>query len=259
MEALRREAGTNGYDFDVLDHAALARRLPRIGPDVAGATYCPHDGHANPLKLLRGLHAGFRARGGIYRAGAPVADIAVRPGGGFRIEAGGGAVEAGKVVLAAGLGNRRLGERIGMHIPVTPSQGQLMVTERAPPVFDIATNLVRQTDEGSLLLGYSQEDRGFDTSTHSPTLRDIAWRCLRAFPFLAGLRIARAWGALRVMTADGLPIYDASTDCPGAYVVTCHSGVTLAANHATHVAGWIAEDATPDEFACFRADRFDVH
>ena len=40
---------------------------------------------------------------------AAVADIAVRPGGGFRIEAGGEAVEAGKVVLAAGLGNRRLG------------------------------------------------------------------------------------------------------------------------------------------------------
>ncbi|MCB1127189.1 MAG: FAD-dependent oxidoreductase, partial [Verrucomicrobiae bacterium] len=96
LEGLRREAGTNGYDFDVLDHAALARRLPQIGPDVAGATYCPHDGHANPLKLLHGLHAGFRARGGTYRAGAPVADIAARTGGGFRIQAGGETVESSR-------------------------------------------------------------------------------------------------------------------------------------------------------------------
>ena len=89
---------------------------------------------------------------------------------------------------------------------------------------------VRQTDEGSLLLGASQEDRGFDTSVLARTSRDIAHRAVRVFPCLAALRVVRTWGALRVMTPDGFPIYDRSQTHPGAFVFTCHSGVTLAAN-----------------------------
>jgi hypothetical protein len=42
----------------------------------------------------------------------------------------------------------------------------------------------------------------------------------------------RCWAALRVMPKDGFPIYDQSDSCPGAFIATCHSGVTLAANHA---------------------------
>ena len=44
----------------------------------------------------------------------------------------------------------------------------------------------------------------------------------------------------RVMTPDGYPIYQQSTQCPGAFVVTCHSGVTLAANHVFTIAPWLA-------------------
>ena len=38
--------------------------------------------------------------------------------------------------------------------------------------------------------------------------------------------------ALRVMSPDGLPIYEQSPTAPGAFLITCHSGVTLAAVHA---------------------------
>jgi len=52
----------------------------------------------------------------------------------------------------------------------------------------------------------------------------------------------RSWSGLRVMSPDGLPIYEASATRPGAYLVTCHSGVTLASLHAGEVARAIAED-----------------
>ena len=38
------------------------------------------------------------------------------------------------------------------------------------------------------------------------------------------------------MTQDGFPIYDQSATHPGAFVACCHSGVTLAANHALTLA-----------------------
>ena len=43
------------------------------------------------------------------------------------------------------------------------------------------------------------------------------------------------------MSPDGFPIYEESSEFPGAFVVTCHSGVTLAAAHALKLAPQLLE------------------
>ena len=79
------------------------------------------------------------------------------------------------------------------------------------------------------------------------------------FPRLAPLNVVRTWAALRVMTQDGFPIYDQSSECPGAFVATCHSGVTLAAIHALTLAPLIAKGEWPAEtFEAFSSRRFHV-
>jgi glycine/D-amino acid oxidase-like deaminating enzyme len=60
------------------------------------------------------------------------------------------------------------------------------------------------------------------------------------------------------MSPDGFPIYQASTESPGAFVVTCHSGVTLAAQHAGALATWIRGGEQPKETLSFKAERFYV-
>jgi glycine/D-amino acid oxidase-like deaminating enzyme len=61
-----------------------------------------------------------------------------------------------------------------------------------------------------------------------------------------------------VLTPDGAAIYDESETHPGAFVATSHSGVTLAAINARHVARWIAAGETQPGFEKFSARRFDV-
>ena len=73
-----------------------------------------------------------------------------------------------------------------------------------------------------------------------PVSSVMAARAIRMFPLLARLNVVRMWSGIRVMTQDGFPIYDQSETCPGAFVVCCHSGVTLAANHALTLAPMIA-------------------
>jgi glycine/D-amino acid oxidase-like deaminating enzyme len=60
------------------------------------------------------------------------------------------------------------------------------------------------------------------------------------------------------MTPDGYPIYQASEECPGAFVVTCHSGITLAAQHAGPIADWIRGAPEPAILQHFKAERFHV-
>ena len=79
-----------------------------------------------------------------------------------------------------------------------------------------------------------------------------------AFPFLGALNVVRTWAALRVMSPDGFPIYQQSESAPGAFLVTCHSGVTLAAVHALVLPPLIAAGALSADLDVFAARRFDV-
>ena len=45
------------YEVKMLSRAETGRLLPAIGPDVAGASFCPLDGHADALRLFRALPA----------------------------------------------------------------------------------------------------------------------------------------------------------------------------------------------------------
>lgn len=254
LAAIRDEVGGD-YPFEMLDRATLLQRMPHIGPTVVGASYSTMDGHVNPLKLLRALHTACSRRGVMLRTGQPVQRI-THANGLFTTHGGGLQCRAPKLVLAAGLGNARLAAQVGLHAPVRPIRGQLIVTERTAKFLDHPTGYIRQTDEGSIQLGDSMEDVGHDDGTTTDALAQIARRGVASFPALGQLNAVRMWGALRVMTPDGYPIYQQSSSCPGAYVVTCHSGVTLAAAHAFRIAPWIDGAAAPEGLDVFRGDRF---
>jgi len=262
QELLEREArlralqdALGDYPFQMLDAADLKARLPLIGPAVVGASYTPQDGHVNPLKLLRALHASAQAKGVGLHSGVQVERIDCAPGE-FRVITERGCFVAARIVLAAGLGNPALARQVGLHAPVAPNRGQVLISERVRPFLDYPTINVRQTDEGTVQLGDSMEEVGFDDGTCAEVMAAIARRGVSTFPLLRDVRLVRAWGALRVMSPDGFPIYQQSTTRPGAFVVTCHSGVTLAAAHALRIAPWIMGGARPAELQAFSGERF---
>jgi glycine/D-amino acid oxidase-like deaminating enzyme len=257
MTRLHNQLADRPVPFEVLDHARLKAMLPGLGPKVVGGIYCPADGHVNSLRLFDALHESARRRGVVFRGNAGVDKIG-RTEGGFRITCKAGEVRANRIVLAAGLGNARLAPMVGLHAPVKPERGEILVTEKLAPFLHHPMGTIRQTDEGGVMIGDSKEEVGFDNGTDRRVLAGIAARAVATFPLLARVQIVRSWGALRIMSPDGCPIYDRSTTAPGAYVVTCHSGVTLAAVHATVLAPQIAAGALAPGLGAFSARRFDV-
>ncbi|MBV9861357.1 MAG: FAD-binding oxidoreductase [Alphaproteobacteria bacterium] len=245
------------YPYEFVDRAQLRQVFPQIGPEVVGASFCPLDGHVNSLRLFRALHTAFARLGGRYLPRHRVDDIAHRDGE-FRVTAAGRSFAAARVVLAAGNGNRRLAPMVGLEAPVRPQRGQVIVTERAAPFLTHPIVTLRQTDEGGIMIGDSLEEAGFDTRLGLGVLGTMASRAVRMFPVLGRLNVVRSWAALRVMTPDGFPIYDQSADAPGAFLCTCHSGVTLAAVHAGKVAPMIAAGVLSPDLAPFSAYRFGV-
>jgi glycine/D-amino acid oxidase-like deaminating enzyme len=162
------------------------------------------------------------------------------------------------LVLAAGLGNRDLAPLIGLKQAVKPQRGQIMVTEKLPLQMRYPMVTLRQTAEGSMMIGDSHEDAGLDVSSTRPVMAEIASRAERILPALSHAQIVRSWAALRVMSPDGYPIYDQSPDIPGAFAVTCHSGVTLAAAHAFDLARCVHDGHLGPHLTSFSERRFDV-
>ena len=242
------------YPFRYLGHNALKEVVPEIGPSVVGATYCPKDGHVNPLYLLRALHTAFKRKGGRLVNGAKVDRITpLSPG--FEVNHV-RSWRAERVVLAAGLGSTRLASMVGLRAPLRPNRGQVLVTERVQPFLRYPTIQIRQVAEGAVQIGDSQEDAGFDDSTTPEVIAHLVRRAVSIYPLLEHVRVIRSWAALRVMSADGHPIYDQSRSHAGAALAACHSGVTLAAAHALVLSAWLDGDHAPGYIDVFSADRF---
>jgi glycine/D-amino acid oxidase-like deaminating enzyme len=245
------------YPFEVLGHNALRKEEPHIGPKVVGAILHHQDGHANPLKLLMALAADVRRMGGRVLTGKTVTDVS-KPDA-FRIDcADGNTLDADRVILSAGLGAMQLGPKLGFKAPIRPQRGQVLITEKLPKLINRPSLIARQVDEGGIQIGATNEEVGLDDRVTQPGLSGLAAEAIAAYPALAKAQLVRSWGALRVLSPDGLPIYQESTEMPGAFLVTCHSGITLAAVHARVLPDWLeGTDAAPD-LEVFSEARFAV-
>lgn len=244
----------------MLDRGELERRFPalRLGADVAGASMGELDGHVNPLQLLAALQKAYLRRGGQLRSNSSVTAISQLSTGGFEVTAGAYRARAERVVIAAGLGSSKLGPMVGIEVPLRPQRGQLLVTERLAPLLPVPASGLRQTSEGTVMIGVTQEDVGYDLATTSEGAVRMVRKALRILPDLAKVKLVRQWSCLRVMTPDGNPVYASSLSHPGADLATCHSGVTLASLHAGPYAKALLEGVLPSSLSVFNHGRFNV-
>ena len=260
LDALQAQTPELAPSTQILDRGELLRRFPsmRLGDDVAGASLGALDGQVNPLRLLAALQKAFLGLGGELRNNHAVSAIHKLPGGGFEVIAGDFRASAERVVIAAGLGSSALGPMVGLDVPLRPLRGQILVTERLAPLLPIPASGLRQTGEGTVMIGVTQEDVGYDLSTTADGAVRMTRKALRILPDLARAKLVRHWSCLRVMTPDGNPVYASSVSHPGADIATCHSGVTLASFHAGAYAKALANGALPNTLRIFHHERFNV-
>ena len=254
---MHNQVGAADYKMEMLSASEVRKMLPLIGPEVSGGSFCPLDGHVNSLRTFRAFHTGFKQFGIDYFPERPVSAIGYSSGE-FRLATPKGEIHAGKIVLAAGNANQTLAPMVGLSAPMSPTRGQIVVTERTMPFMPHVLTTIRQTDEGTVMIGDSKEDELDDRVLKHSVSAVMADRAQRMFPHLARLNVVRSWAGIRVMPQDGFPIYDQSESHPGAFVACCHSGVTLASNHAFEIARMVAAGALePDLVGAFSAARFE--
>ena len=255
-EHLRKQLNSD-HPYEIWDRKRLLQEEPEIGPDVVGAIYGAEDGHVNPLKLLNAYTAAIRKLGANLITGTNVSDISQDKSGTFQVTLEDGRIySSDKVVLSAGLGAAQLGPKLNFKALVSPQKGQVLITEKLPKKMKRPSGIIRQVDEGGIQIGDSKENAGFDNNDTIETTAAIAERAIAVYPFLEHTKLIRSWGATRIVSPDGLPIYQQSKTHPGAYLVSCHSGITLAAVHSYLLPHWLEQSTNAPDLEVFSEDRF---
>ena len=128
-----------GLETHLLLGPELHAFAPYLADDLAGAVWCPDEGHANPLLAapLFALRAG--ERGALVRTQAAVTAIESHPDGGahrFTVTTSRGHIAAHRVVNAAGAWANDIAELTGLRFPIRADGLHLNVTEPREKVLE---------------------------------------------------------------------------------------------------------------------------
>ncbi|WP_161629983.1 NAD(P)/FAD-dependent oxidoreductase [Desulfogranum mediterraneum] len=262
VEAITRSCREVGLDYPVRmlnreEFAALIPEMP-LGEEVSGAMYTAEQGHINPLLLLAALRSAFQKRGGTYKGAHSVSAISPKDDGSIAVATSRGTYHCKKLVVAAGHGSPRLLTPLGQKLPIYPQRGQLMVSERYQRVLKVPVLCTRQTPDGTFLIGLSTEDAALSSEVTIDAMKNQAANAIRLFPLLKKLNWTRSWGAIRVMTPDGAPIYTRLDRFENITVLALHSAVSLTPLHVKMIAPWILGTNEAPQISHFSNKRFNV-
>jgi glycine/D-amino acid oxidase-like deaminating enzyme len=93
--------------------------------------------------------------------------------------------------------------------------------------------VVESTRAGTVLIGASRERVGFDRSYPLPVLRRLAAQAVALFPFLARVRVLRAYRGFRPYLPDHLPVIGQDPEVAGLWHACGHEGAGIGLAPAT--------------------------
>ena len=241
-----------GVDARVID-AHQARRLePDLTPRIEAAVYYPEDAQVQPAIATEALMASARMHGARLLESTPVLGPLLDSSGSLTGVTTSQGKLRGRVLVAAGPWSGEVAALLGVRLPVRPRRGELLVTTRMRhrifhKVYDAdyvgavgsddgalqTSSVVESTASGTVLIGSSRQQVGFDSRFRVDVLSEIAVRAIRLFPFLAQAAVMRSYGGFRPFTPDHLPIIGEDPRTPGLWYATGHEGAGIGLSLAT--------------------------
>jgi glycine oxidase len=255
------ESDTPGRRRETLSREELRELEPALAGDVQGAFLYPDDAQVDPVRLTRAVARAAAFAGVQVREGELVHRFAVQGERITAVHTASGSYRPGTVVVAAGAWSGTLAELLHLHLPMRPVKGQLLlascpVSPVRTPLFAGDAMAVPRAD-GTLVLGVTVEDAGFDDRATLDGVRTILAQTCALIPAIGKLSFVRAWAGLRPGTPDGLPYMGPVPPLRNLWVSTGHlrKGILLAPVCARLVAGSILAGRLEDALQPFRPTR----
>lgn len=250
-----------GIETEVVRGADLRARAPYLDEHLVGATYCPIEGHANPLVAaplyaLRAVQHGavIRTQTQVRSIDADGADGAQR----FIVRTDAGTIAAHRVVDCAGAWSGELAAMVGLRLPVRREGLHVNVTEPRPSLLvpmvqHIGRRLtLKQTEHNTFIIGGGWPSPAAPRPSRYPTRWHSAAGntavAMSVVPSLADVRVVRTWSGVIVFTDDFSPVVGESRLVPGFHACVSSTGFTFSPIFARQLAEQMLSPADASPF-----------
>ena len=271
LEGLTANAQGLGLDVTMVSAEEVKDICPHLSDQVVGASWCPTDGHANPMKTTLAYFKRARELGVTFISGAKVTAIKKIRGKARQVVVEDGTIFEGEhIILAAGYESRFVADSVGINIPMYPYFGSAIVTEAQPKMFDIMLGVAtteiygHQCAHGSFVFG---SGTGLEP-TKKPDMDDLKLMSLEGsancrgimkyVPKLKDAKIVRTWGGWMDMTPDGVPVISPVEEVPGLIIACgmCGHGFGTAPAVGYMLSQMVVGEKTVCDLMPLRYDRF---
>lgn len=271
LETLASNARSLGLDMKVIDGKEVKEICPHLSDDIIGASWCPTDGHANPMKATLAFYKRSLELGVHYITGAKVIKLQKVKGKARKVVLSSGEVFEGEtIILAAGYESRFIARTVGIDVPMTKFFEECLVTEMQPQMFDIMLGTAdadfygHQAQHGSFVFG---SDSGLEESIDKP-FEDLRTTSITAsagcraiigyIPKLADAKVVRTWGGWCDLCYDGVPVIDRVEEVPGLILACGFTGHGFGTGPAVGLmlSQMVAGEETVVDISALRYDRF---
>ncbi|HUL74830.1 MAG TPA: glycine oxidase ThiO [Vicinamibacterales bacterium] len=262
LHATKAWLDARGVRHQWLAGAALASFEPAVTAGAPCGLFVADHGFVGVSSLVKALVQSARLAGATFEA--PVEAVAVTPARDrVDVQAGERSYVADQVVIAAGSWSRRVRVAGVEGPPVRPIRGQLLHLRWPGP--DRPSRIVWSSrcyavpwSDGSLLVGATVEDVGFDESSTVAGVRDLTTAVAELLPNASAAPVDAVRVGLRPASPDGLPIIGPIARAPRVMLATGHyrNGVLLAPLTATIVADALLDARSDPVLAITSPDRF---
>lgn len=217
--AIEREAG---LPVELWDRSRLASEAPFLNPGIAGASFCPIEGKADPFKATPLFARRAAERGATIVRNAEVMRID-RDAAGFSVHSDAGVYRADRLVNAAGADAAAIGRMVGVDVALEGHPIQVSVTEKRPALlpwlvyFTGEKLTLKQSADGGYLIGggWPANANGGRPSVNLASLARNLSIAEEVMPGLSGVSVVRSWAAVVNGTADWQPILGEAPGVPG--------------------------------------------
>lgn len=272
LQTLAKNAQSVGLDVRMVDAKEVKEICPYLSDDIIGASWCPTDGHANPLTTTLGYYKRALEMGVRFYTDAEVTELRKVKGKVRKVILKDGTVIEGEtIILAAGYESRYIARTVGVDVPMTRLIDECLVTEMQPHMFDIMLGTAgadfygHQAKHGSFVFGsdcgYEEVTDMTDPSklmTNAMTLSASCRAIMGYVPALKDAKIVRSWCGWLDNAFDGVPFISKVDEAEGLILACGFTGHGFGTAPAVGLmlSQMVAGEDTVVDITPLRYDRF---
>jgi sarcosine oxidase subunit beta len=256
-------------ELEMVDGDTVKEILPYASDSIIGASWCPTDGHGNPMKTTLAFYKKALELGADFLVGEKAEEVIIRKGRVAGVRTSEALYESDLVINAAGVGAREIAHSVGLEIPMQPRLVEVIVTDQQPELFPQMLGTAgadfygHQSKHGSFVFGgmtgwEAHEFKDFRTVTKSNTTPAVCRAVLDYFPWMIRTNVVRSWAGFLAVVADGVPVMGKVDELPGFIFASCFCGhgygISPAVGEA--LAELVVDGRSTLPLDAFRYDRF---